>query len=384
MRSFLSRLFPSTEQQKPLAPGIFHWKTPDEAPIQYRLHLRIEDEGMGVLIVNAATVLHLNTTATEHAMQLVRGLSEEEAAEAIAARYRVSKQNALNDHRDFREQVFTLATNPDVDPVVYLDLDRAEPLDDTPSAPYRIDLALTYRSDASGAVDPLARRRVDRELSTEEWQRILDKIWRAGVPHVTFTGGEPTLREDLGRLIAYAEELGQVTGLLTNGRRLSDASYLDTLAQAGLDHILVTFIPADFDCERGLRNALASDVFTAAHLTLARDNEEETVASLEHLHDLGIRSVSLSAEDRSKALAETLVRAREYAADIGLDLIWDLPAPYSTTNPLALELETPPIGAGRAWLYVEPDGDVLPSQGIDEILGNLHSDPWEEIWSVYK
>jgi MoaA/NifB/PqqE/SkfB family radical SAM enzyme len=37
-------------------------------------------------------------------------------------------------------------------------------------------------------------------------------------------------------------------------------------------------------------------------------------------------------------------------------------------------------GAGRAWLYVEPDGDVLPAQGINKILGNLVSDSWEKIW----
>jgi MoaA/NifB/PqqE/SkfB family radical SAM enzyme len=37
-------------------------------------------------------------------------------------------------------------------------------------------------------------------------------------------------------------------------------------------------------------------------------------------------------------------------------------------------------GAGRAWLYVEPDGDVLPDQSIDRVLGNFLRDPWEKIW----
>jgi hypothetical protein len=31
-------------------------------------------------------------------------------------------------------------------------------------------------------------------------------------------------------------------------------------------------------------------------------------------------------------------------------------------------------------MYVEPDGDVLPTQGAaDRILGNLQVDPWEKI-----
>jgi len=61
---------------------------------------------------------------------------------------------------------------------------------------------------------------VDRELNTSEWITILDKSWNAGIPHIIFTGGEPTLREDLPELIMHAEALGQVSGLLTDGLRL--------------------------------------------------------------------------------------------------------------------------------------------------------------------
>jgi len=37
-------------------------------------------------------------------------------------------------------------------------------------------------------------------------------------------------------------------------------------------------------------------------------------------------------------------------------------------------------GAGRAWVYVEPDGDILPAQGINVVLGNLLEDDWNIIW----
>ncbi len=61
---------------------------------------------------------------------------------------------------------------------------------------------------------------------------------------------------------------------------------------------------------------------------------------------------------------------------------WDLPVPYSDINPVAFETEDDqvPAGAGRAWLYVEPDGDVLPAQGeADKLMGNMLTDPWEKI-----
>ena len=63
---------------------------------------------------------------------------------------------------------------------------------------------------------------------------------------------------------------------------------------------------------------------------------------------------------------------------------FDLPVPYSEQNPVALETESDniPSGAGNAWLYVEPDGDVLPAQGMaGNVLGNFLTDRWETIYS---
>ena len=71
------------------------------------------------------------------------------------------------------------------------------------------------------------------------------------------------------------------------------------------------------------------------------------------------------------------------AADLNIALTFDLPVPYSAQNPVALETEEDdlPSGAGRAWLYVEPDGDVLPAQGMaDQVLGNFLRDEWETIY----
>ena len=46
---------------------------------------------------------------------------------------------------------------------------------------------------------------------------------------MVFTGGEPTLRDDLPELIAHAESNGQVSGLLSDGLRFADPAYLDSL-----------------------------------------------------------------------------------------------------------------------------------------------------------
>jgi MoaA/NifB/PqqE/SkfB family radical SAM enzyme len=117
------------------------------------------------------------------------------------------------------------------------------------------------------------------------------------------------------------------------------------------------------------------------HLTLTPGPIGKSREILENLAELGVPAVSLSSSETTDELFVELSDARDLAADLHLDLIWDIPVPYSASNPIALELDAVPVGAGRAWLYVEPDGDVLPTQGLDQVLGNLLRDPWSEIWS---
>ena len=384
MASILSRLLPPSSPPEPIRPGLYHALAPRDAAQPYRLHLRVEADGSGILIVNAATVLHLNSSAAEHSLLFIEGKTEEEASRAIASRFRVSRRRALADHQALRARVLTIATTPEIDPVLFLGMDRTDPYPDDLTAPYRLDLALTYRTTPGAAADPRVRRRVDRELTTEEWKETLGKSWQAGIPHVIFTGGEPTLRDDLVELVGHAEKLGQVAGLLTDGRRLAAASYLSSLSLAGLDHILVTLDPADPATMAGLKAAIASDVYTAAHLTLSPGTSLEVPALLEELRGLGLAAISFSASNEASEMLTRLAEARAAAARLGISLIWDLPAPYSALNPMALELEKPAQGAGRAFLYVEPDGDVLPGQGIERSLGNILRDDWPSIWRAAK
>jgi hypothetical protein len=152
------------------------------------------------------------------------------------------------------------------------------------------------------------------------------------------------------------------------------------LEQAGLDHILFVLDPEDSQSQAGLKNALDSDVFTAVHLTFGPQSAWNGTEELRRLADQGVPAVSLSARTNEPEVLMALGEARERAAEFGLDLIWDLPVPYSATNPISLEIEEHSPGAGRSWLYVEPDGDVLPAQGLNEVLGNMLKDPWQVIW----
>ncbi|MFZ6031397.1 MAG: radical SAM/SPASM domain-containing protein [Chloroflexota bacterium] len=381
IREFLKRQFSSTPPP-PLAAGTYHYQAPPDAELPYRLHLRVEPDGDGVLILNASTVMHLNPTATEYAYHLVQGTPDDDAAKAIAERYRVRVSQAKKDYRDLKERLMTLVSTPDLDPVTYLNFDRFAPYSQPVSAPFRLDCALTYHLPDGTNPEYAPTKRVERELTTEEWKAILDKAWQAGIPHVVFTGGEATLRGDLPELIRYAEQLGQVSGLLTDGRKLGNPDYLNEILQTGLDHIMLNLRPENLDVAAALSNALSADISLVVHLTITPENAARMSWVVDKLAESDIRAISLTATDDT--LRTTLEHLRDHAATQGLTLVWDLPVPYSTFNPVTLETDTEaqPDGAGRAWLYVEPDGDVLPAQGVNQVLGNFLHDSFESIWKA--
>jgi hypothetical protein len=363
----------------PIPAGLYHYQSPPDDPRNYRLHLRMEAHGGGVLIVNAATILHLNQTAAEYAYYFVQNTPPDEAVRLVAQRYQVGPEQARQDYQDLVDRIQILANTPDLDPVTYLDFERQAPFSGEISAPYRLDCALTYRLPADEAPDSAPIERVARELSAEEWKSILDKAWAAGIPHVVFTGGEATLRDDLPDLLAYAEALGQVSGLLSDGLRLADELYLNRLLRAGLDHLMIVLQPEDEQSWQAVGNAQVEDLFVAVHLTLTPENQLAAEATLKRLAGLGVQRVSLSAAD--PALAGALSAARDRAAALQMELVWNLPVPYSARHPVALEAGDALMeGAGRAWLYVEPDGDVRPAQGDPKVLGNLLREPWDKVW----
>ena len=376
--NLLNRITDRFSKVQPLPAGTHHMQAmEDEKP--YRLHLRLHKDGSGLLILNASTVLQLNPTAAEYAFHFIKGTAPEEAAEQVSKRYRVDRKTALADFANFADQIHTLISTPDLDPASFLDFERAAP--HSTDSTLRLDCALTYRLPENTSVEYAPVKRVERELTTEEWQIIMDKAWQAGIPHITFTGGEATLREDLPQLIAHAEKNGQVCGLLTDGLKLADKDYLELLLQTGLDHVMLILQPNNPRSWKAIETIVPQDLFLTVHLTLNKENASEAKDILQKLANLAVENISLSAADSN--LLDELLELQDTANSLRLTLRWDLPVPYSSSNPVAIETvdDEVPAGAGKAWMYVEPDGDVLPAQGeADKVLGNFLKDEWENIY----
>jgi organic radical activating enzyme len=375
----INRFFPP---HKPLPSGVFHYNAPPDAEFPYRLHLRIEPDHRAILVVNGSTVLHLNQTAAEYVYDFIQSMPADEIAKQVSQRYGIKASQAAQDYTTLLDNLKTMLNTQDLDPVTYLDFDRQEVYSGAVFAPYRLDCALTYRLPEAGYSHFTPVDRVKYELSTEEWKTILQKAWDAGIPHAVFTGGEPTLRPDLIELIIAASQLGMVTGLISNSFRLSEPDYLQKILASGLDHLMLVLEPEEEQSWEALRDVLVEDLAVTVHLTITAHDNLLNQSVMNRLVKMGVKSVSISAA--AESLLPMLPEVRQAASGRGLRLVWDLPVPYSQLHPVALELasgeEAIPQGAGKAWLYVEPDGDVLPAQGDLTVLGNFLNDPWETIW----
>jgi radical SAM protein with 4Fe4S-binding SPASM domain len=270
-----------------------------------------------------------------------------------------------------------------------------------------MDLALTYRCNDNCSHCYNARPRTYPEISTQLWFQIIDRLWEIGIPHIVFTGGEPTLRDDLPELIARAEHNGQITGINTNARRLSDKRFVGRLIDAGLDHVQVTVEshePAIHDAMvrtngawrqtiDGLKNVLDTRLFVMTNTTMLRQNSPYISETLDFLADLGVPTIGLNALIYSgfgltvgtgldeNELLPLLGIARQRTEHYGQRLIWYTPTQYCHFDPMQLELGIKGCTAALYNMCVEPDGGVLPCQSYYVQLGNLLTDPWDNIWN---
>lgn len=372
-----------------------------------RVHLRVDADGSGLLLVNASRILHLNATATLMARLALERKPEEAAVRELRRVFQVSQTQARNDYAQFLAQLDELIRPEGACPIHDLELETIPPFSVRPSAPYRMDLAITYRCNNDCAHCYNARPRDFHSLSTADWMKVLDRIWEWGIPHVVFTGGEPTLQADLPELIAHASNNGQITGLNTNGRRLSDAAYVHRLVEAGLDHVQITLESQEAEIHdemvacrgawkqtvAGLRNVLDTPLYVMTNTTMLRQNSPYLGETLDFLAEMGVPTVGLNALIysgrgrtvgsglRESELAKLLELARERTSRNGQRLIWYTPTQYCHFDPMQLELGVKGCTAALYNMCIEPDGNIIPCQSYYHPVGNVLADSWETIWN---
>ncbi len=349
--------------------------------------------------ISDAEIRHILERTVEGVKAVLPVLSKKRIAEEVRTVYRTMRQIA------YREPVTT--------DVHYMPIgEYAEYM----QAPHRMDMMVSAMSKDGkwhcnqkcvhcyAAGQALA---AEEELSTAEWKAIIDKCRAVGIPQLTFTGGEPTMRDDLIELIRYARWF--VSRLNTNGILLT-ADYCRQLREAELDSVQITFYSCDpavhnrlvgaeqyqhtvNGIENALREGLPLSINTPL-CTLNRDYRQ----TLAFLHEKGVIYVTCSgliltgnaereASERLQLTGEELEAILRDAVDYcnanGMEIAFTSPGWIGQDVFTQLDLPSPSCGACLSNMAVTPGGNVVPCQSwlSDALLGNMLADDWADIWN---
>ena len=277
------------------------------------------------------------------------------------------------------------------------------------SAPVALVAELTHRCplQCPYCSNPLALLKAGSERDTAFWLGLIEEAAALGVLQIHFTGGEPTLRQDLPALVAHATAKGLYSNLITSAVLLDDAK-LGALAQAGLAHVQISLQgadPARADRIANYKNAhqkkiavarlvAAHDMSLTINAVVHRQNLDELPAMIDLAVALGADRLEVAHVQyhgwalRNRAAliptraafeaADALVAARRAALRGQMAIDYVVPDYYAQTPKTCMG------GWGRQLLNVTPDGRVLPCHAADSIPGLIFPRAGEtslaEIW----
>ena len=393
-RDLLSKLLFLTpvEPPPPIPPGLYQYMRSSgqeeyEAGAYTRFHLRVDPDGHGLLLANASAAVHLSPSGAV----IAKGLLEDENEEDIIARLKKSfrganQQTMETDLERVAGLIAALVAPGDNYPVMNLEDAAISPYDAELMAPFQADVVLAPPAQLTP---------------------ILDKLWQADIPHVTFMAAKLEDPNYLIRAVERAEDLGMIAGIRARATDIKDPALLAELAMAGLDHCNVIYVSAaaeahDRLCGEGdhartlalFKTLHEREIAPVADLPLLEDAATSLRPALDLLLELGVRSVNflsvvapddMPAQTRSgclnaSALPQMADLVEEMAAGMDVRFVWQPPVQRDPSLALSEQIRLGPRCTSDLSIRVLPNGDVLPPRGPAISAGNLLTEPWEAIW----
>ena len=280
--------------------------------------------------------------------------------------------------------------------------------------PVLSELALTYRCNLkcefcyAGCNCTTNPAKDDKEMSPAEIEKIIEKIfYDAKVPSISFTGGEPTLDDNLPRYIRFAKKLDMRVNLITNGTLISEEK-AHAFASEGLDSAQVSLegiTPETHDkivnskgaFERsiaGFENLKSAGILTHTNTTITKTNLHECSQFPEFIREkldndrfsmnLIIPTGSAGINDKLTVsyseIGSYLEKIIAESKKNNVNFMWYSPVPMCLFNSIPHGLGNKGCSACDGLISVAPNGDVLPCASYDESVGNLLKQNFETIW----
>ncbi len=363
-----------------------------------------------LLILRPNKVMHLNRTGMLMLKMLLEGESPESVVDYFTENHGADKQQVLNDLAAFVDDLQNMVSG---NQNVYTYRTAKIVPFGTGEIKYPVlsEIAVTYRCNNKCrfcyAYSPF---RESDEMTTEEVKRVIDIIADdAHVPSLSFTGGEPTLRNDLFELIKHGREKGLRVNLITNGRRCADKAFVARLVEAGLNssqvsiegadaetHDFIVGVPGAFEqTVEGIKNLRKTDIYTHCNTTICRPNVENLEELVDfHADELGLTYFSMNMviytgtaaklrdelQIKYTEIGDIVRRVKKRASKKGVQFVWYAPTPVCIFNPIAHGLGAKSCACCDGLLSVDAEGKLLPCSSFSEPVGDLLHDGFEKVW----
>ncbi len=230
------------------------------------------------------------------------------------------------------------------------------------------------------------------ELSHDEIIRVIDEAQELGACIITFTEGDPLLRDDIFDLIKHVNPEKAVVNLFTPGLEMT-ADKAARLKEAGLYNLIIGVYspdPVEHDKVRGVEGAHAKAVeaiktsleagLMVTMSTHIKAGQVEKIPELYQLAtELGVQELSIW-EGIPQNPEERLTQLdREKIIDIYRKINSTPGGPRLFANTY---FEGQMLGcmAGRRWLHVGVDGGVRACPYLEKSYGNVLNSPLQSIW----
>jgi len=264
------------------------------------------------------------------------------------------------------------------------------------------------------------------ELSTEEAGAFIRDIGKMGCPVLIFSGGEPTLREDLCELGTLAVESGLRAVISSNGTTIY-ADLAGRIAEAGFSYVGVSLdgAPETHDrfrgrkgafeeALRGVRHCLDAGIKTGIRFTVNRANVQDLPQVLDIVEREGIprfcmyhlvysgRGAEMIEQDLSHRQTRDVVKllidkvldweeggvkteiltTDNHADGVIVENFVRENRPERQEDVSALQKRHGGCSAGKKMANVDHAGNVHPCQfWSGDTLGNVRERPFSEIWT---
>ncbi|MEM3652670.1 MAG: radical SAM protein [Nitrososphaerales archaeon] len=147
-----------------------------------------------------------------------------------------------------------------------------------------------------------AGRPAPDELTTEEALVGIERLSKAGVVSIAFSGGEPTVRPDILKLIKYASNKGIYVAIATNALVFASRDRVKEFKDAGLNFVQISLdglnpathdefrgVPGAFEKTiQGIKNCVAEGMFTEVACVGTHFNYKEIPAIVDLCDELGV------------------------------------------------------------------------------------------------